>query len=196
MFEGHYLDRCKFVKYKYHPPNDVHIRTHIYSFKCTDNNLRYIVEFDEFKGNLLLVKFFQNNHRKSKFKYNILTNSGWASRIVFTVLKLMQRVLIDGKIKNPSFAFMGSNTLYHDGVEENKANTKRFKFYKKLVATFMGPQTFSFLQNEESSIFALINKKNSTINKDLSSILKYIYNNYDILEVSLILDTIEFKQKP
>lgn len=117
-----------------------------------------------------------------------MTGSGWACSVIYTVFTKMLDILRSNKIENVSFAFMGSNTLFDDGSEEGRANTKRFLFYKKLVAMFIGNQTFKFKQNTDSSIFVLINKQNKSIDNNLSSILKYIYTNYSVLEVDLILE--------
>lgn len=179
---------CKFIKFN-HVNDGVHIKTHVHTFKAR-NNQRYIIEFDEFIGNIFLVKFYQKNHSSSIHKYNIMTCSGWSCSVIYTVFDLMLKTWRNNSFGNVSFAFMGSNTINADGTQESKKNTKRFNFYKILIANFVGDRNFSFKQNIESSIFVMLNKRNATVETQMNTILKYIYTHYSILDIDLILEPI------
>lgn len=108
----------------------------------------------------------------------------------------MLEILNDSKFQNPSFAFMGSNIVYSNNrPPESKEATKRFKFYKRLIATFIGPESFTFKQNLEASIFVLLNNKSQNIKSRIDEVLKYIYTNYAILEIDLILEPFELRSQ-
>lgn len=185
---------CHFIRFN-HVNDGVHMKTHVYSFKAR-NNQRYIVEFDEFIGNVFLVKFYQKNHSGSPNKYNILTNSGWSCSVIYTVFDLMLRTWRNNSFGNVSFAFMGSNTISANGNEEPKKNTKRFHFYKVMIANFVGDKNFTFKQNIDSSIFVMLNKRNTSVESHMKTILKYIYTNYSILDIDLILEPITIAPLP
>lgn len=110
--------------------------------------------------------------------------------MIYTVFDLMLKTWRNNSFGNVSFAFMGSNTINADGTQESKKNTKRFNFYKILIANFVGDRNFSFKQNIESSIFVMLNKRNATVETQMNTILKYIYTHYSILDIDLILEPI------
>ena len=90
-----------------------------------------------------MVKFFLKAHRYSPLRYNLLTNFGSAQKVIFTVIHIMLELFREFQDRSPSFAFMGSNTKYGDGREdEQKANNKRFRSYRKIVSIFFGAETF------------------------------------------------------
>ncbi len=70
--------------------------------------------------------------------------------------------------KNPgaSFGFMGAHTVdLANRIEEQRANTKRFKIYKYAIEGFFGVQHFTHFINETNSTYLLVNNKVSSVDE-------------------------------
>ena len=59
--------------------------------------------------------------------------------------------------KNPfaSFGFIGSND-----ITEPERNTKRYKFYKKMMGNFFSPVKFQHFEYPKKSAYLLLNRDN------------------------------------
>ena len=146
------------------------------------------MEVEEYIGNVFMVKFYLKAHSLSPNKYHFLTNYGAAQTVIFTVIAIMLAVFKEREVEYPSFAFMGSNTKFCDErADELKANTKRFRSYKRIISIFFGSQTFEFIKDETASIL-IIKNRGAKIDEQMSIILQHIYNNYEILEINLMSD--------
>ncbi len=131
------------------------VKEHKYSFK-TRLNQRYIVNVEEYKYQLFVIKFYLKNHEHSKQKYNLLTNDGDAFRVISTCVNVILEILT----LNPeaSFGFIGEQSL-----GEEKANTKCFRIYKRVTENYFPPQKFEHAINTENSSYLILNKKNKTL---------------------------------
>jgi len=162
-----------------------HLTTRLYSFK-SDKNRTYHVEIEEYVGHVFMVKFYLKAHRQSPLRYNLLTNLGAAQKIIYTVIHIMLNIFREFHDQKPSFAFMGSNTKYGDErADEQKANNKRFRTYKKIVSIFFGTETFEYIKDDNASILIMKNR-DAIIDKEMTLIIQHIYKNYEILEINLI----------
>lgn len=133
-----------------------------------------------------MVKFYLKAHSLSPNKYHFLTGFGAAQTVIYTVIDIMLTIFREREIDNPSFAFMGSNTIYGNGREdEQRANTKRFQSYKRIISIFFGGQTFEFIKDENASIL-IVKNRSADIDEEMNIIIQHIYNNYEILEINLI----------
>ena len=61
----------------------------IYRFKSTKSNLVYLIRVERYEHNMYAVKFYQKNHRLSPKKYQILSNTFEARRIIYTCMNIM-----------------------------------------------------------------------------------------------------------
>lgn len=187
MFNAPY--RFRYVMTRPVNPPQPHLNTRLYSFK-SEKNQTYHVEVEEYLGSVFMVKFFLKAHRNSPLRYNLMTNLGAAQKVIYTVIHIMLRIFNELHAQNPSFAFMGSNTKYGDEREdEQKANTKRFRSYKKIVSIFFGQETFEYIKDENASILIMKNRE-AMIDNEMNIILEYIYGNYEILEINLISEDV------
>lgn len=183
MFDAHY--EFSYIMTKHANPDQPHLNTRSYRFK-SDKNQTYIVEVEQYVGHVFMVKFYLKAHAKSPNRFNLLTSLGSAQKVIFTVIHIMLAIFHEFGQYHPSFAFMGSNTKYTDGREdEQKANTKRYQSYKKIMAIFFGINTYEFIKDENASILIMKNRY-AGIDKEMEAILEYIYRNYEILEINLI----------
>ena len=113
-------------------------------------------------------------HINTRLYSFIMTNLVAAQKVIYTVIHIMLRIFNELYHQHPSFAFMGSNTKYPDErADEQKANTKRFSSYKKIVSVFFGPETFEYIKDENASILILKNRS-SMIDIEMNQILEYI----------------------
>ena len=123
----------------------------IYRFKSTKSNLVYLVRVERYEHNMYAVKFYQKNHRLSPKKYQILSNTFEARRIIYTCMNVMFHVYKE----NPraSFGFIGANC-----ENESQENTKRYRVYNKIVATQVSENIFKHVENMGKSAYMLINR--------------------------------------
>lgn len=123
----------------------------IYRFKSTKSNLSYLVRVERYEHNMYAVKFYQKNHQLSPRKYQILSNTFEARRIIYTCMNVMYALYKE----NPcaSFGFIGAN-CENEGI----ANTKRYRVYSKIVATQISEGRFKHVENVDKSAYMLINR--------------------------------------
>ena len=122
----------------------------LYTFDSSNTNQTYWVYVDECVHNICVIKFHLKNHRNSKYKYNLLTNLGEARSVVYTCLNLLINEF-HYKNRYTSFGFIASNKK-----DEDYRNTKRLRFYKRFITTFIGSKTFAHYEYIDKSAYILI----------------------------------------
>ena len=82
------------------------------------------------------------------------------------------------KNPNASFGFVGANR-----INESSNETKRYKVYSTIVATYFSNEFFFHKENKEKSAYLLINNKslssNSTLVKEIECFFKSQYVYFD-----------------
>lgn len=133
-----------------YPEDEGLLYVDLYHFKSTKSHLWYIVRVECYECHIYGVKFFQKNHRLSKDKYRLMSNTFEPRRIVNTCVNIMLKVYAE----NPkaSFGFIGSNC-----IGEDIKYTKRFRFYSRIVATYFDTTFFTHNENTDKSTYMLIN---------------------------------------
>ena len=94
---------------EYEEDDSEHLCTNLYRFTSTDNGLRYILRAEYHKGDVFGIKFYAKPHAKSKKKYSLLTNKGYALRVFQTCGSVVPLLLKD--YPNASFGLIGSRLL-------------------------------------------------------------------------------------
>lgn len=167
MFNSHFPLNNRVIK-TYPTPGEIFIVCHLYTFRSTYSNSVYIVRLEEFKYNLIAVKFYLKNHRLSNDKYKILTAKKEAIKVLSTCLQIM---LIHLK-RYPKSSFIIKASRGLGELEENYS--KRFIVYRKIVEQFFSSLNFQHLKSgEELSVYILLNKKNN----ELDLLTKFIEDN-------------------
>lgn len=143
----------------------------VYRFKSSKSNLTYYVNVELYAFNMYAVKFYEKNHRLSPRKYQILSNTFEPRRIIYTCMNIMLSIFKG----NPyaSFGFIGSN-----GEGESISNTKRYRFYNKIVASKIEDSLFLHIENVERSTYLLVNRAELERTPDL---IERIENNFSEL---------------
>lgn len=153
MFDFHYDYR--YINSQKAPNNGAYI-IHSYSFRGKSNE-RYIVSVEEYNYFVFVPKFYLAAHKNCKDKYNKIINKFDCNKVISTVIHIM---LLKSK-SNPfaSFAFIGVNSL-----GEEKANTKRFKLYSKIMENLISPLNFEHRFSLDKSAYLILNRHNNEPN--------------------------------
>lgn len=153
-----------------------HIRNILYNFKSTKSNLRYIVLVEQYKYNVFAVKFYPKKWANSEHKYQMLTNTNEPRRIINTCINVM--LSIYQKYPDASFGFIGANK-----VDENLRETKRYKVYSTIIATYFSDKYFYHKENKDKSAYLLINRRmmsnHLSLISDIENFFKEQYDYFD-----------------
>ena len=148
----------------------------LYHFKSTKSSLWYIVRVECYECHIYGIKFYQKNHRLSKDKYRLMSNTFEPRRIVNTCINIMLEVYSN----NPkaSFGFIGANN-----IDEDLRYTKRFRFYSRIIATYFDSTYFIHKENIDKSTYILVNRKSLAENPNLvSDIETFFTERYDYFD--------------
>lgn len=124
--------------------------THNYCFRGKLNK-RYIVQVEEYRFHVFVIKFFLADHRNDHDRYNKATRLYECSRVIATICQIMKSIFQG----NPfcSFGFVGSNL-----PDESVQNTKRFRLYSKVVGLIISVVEFEHHQSINDSAYLLLNR--------------------------------------
>ncbi len=127
----------------------------IWSFKSTKSHKRYIVEVEKFSNHFLGLKFYWKGVASSKERYSLLTNDYEPRTIVMSCVHIMLEYF--KKDDCASFGFVAANDLNNSSIIPNV--NKRFRFYRRMMLSIFGSETFSQGYDINNSIYLLINKR-------------------------------------
>ena len=132
-----------------------------YSFQ-TDEGDRYMFIVQEFVDcNIVGLKFYRAVDYNTQFQYNILTNHKNPFRFLATIVNIIYSVVLQ-KFPQYSFVIKGDPTVNELQSSKNpERNSKKFRFYKRLLADFVSPEKYEVKQNIEKSILLYYNKSAS-----------------------------------
>ena len=126
----------------------------IWSFKSLKSNKRYIVEVEYFSMNFLGLKFYWKGVANSPDRYSYLTNDYEPRIIVMTCISIMLKYYHSDHLI--SFGFVAADDLNMPRVKGEP--NKRFRFYRRMMLTVFGEQTFVQAYDLENSVYLLINR--------------------------------------
>lgn len=156
----------------------------LWRFKSIKSNKRYIVEVEKFSNHFLGLKFYWKGVVNSKNRYSLLTNDYEPRTIVMSCVYIM----LDHfrKDKFASFGFVAASDL--NCPENSTSPNKRFRFYRRMMLSIFGSETFVQGYDLKKSVYLLINRdmlENGTVS--LPKIEAEISRLYEG-EYSLMLD--------
>lgn len=155
--------------------NNGHIRNIWYKFKSIKSNLWYIVLVEQYEHNVFAIKFYPKKWSNSKRKYQLLTGTNEPRKIINTCINVMLSIYEENP--DASFGFVGANR-----IDESPNETKRYKVYSTIVATYFSNEFFFHKENKEKSAYLLINNKSLSNNPTLvKKIEDFFKNNIAIL---------------
>ena len=127
----------------------------LWGFKSTKSNKRYIVEVECFSNHFLGLKFYWKGVANSKDRYSLLTNDYEPRTIVMSCVYIMLDYFKNDNCA--SFGFVAANNLNHS--DNAKTPNKRFRFYRRMMLSIFGKETFVQGYDIRNSIYLLINKE-------------------------------------
>lgn len=155
----------------------------LWGFRSTKSNKKYIVEVEKFSNHFLGLKFYWKGVANSKNRYSFLTNDYEPRTIVMSCVYIMLEYF--RKDNCASFGFVAANNL---NSQNNHKPNKRFRFYRRMMLSIFGSETFAQGYDLQNSIYILINREmllNGSI--DISQIEVEISQLY-MGEYSLVLE--------
>ena len=141
------------------------VSVHKYNFRT--KRRRYIAVVERYQDDIYVIKYHAEFHSKSKSKYSFVFNDEKPAPIIRTCIDIM----LDFYSKNPSasFGFMGAASSNKKKkkkkISEGKANTQRFRIYRRTMVNFFGDKAFSHYMNKRFSAYLMINRKKAPIKK-------------------------------
>ena len=156
---------CVFLKWKW-----------LYAFKSPKSHQWYWVWVEVYEHHFYAVKFHLKNHRNSPHKYNLLTGLNEARPVINTCVAIMDEIANrDGRA---SFGFIGANM-----IGEPEVNTKRFRVYRRFMATYFTEDVFEHFFNIKKSVYLLVRKTELEANPgllpDLDKKFSELYSFFD-----------------
>ena len=112
--------------------------------------VEYVILVDHCKEDLYVINFYCKRDEKSRTRYNRLTNLHEPRNLVETCVDLILKKFLDLD-PGASFGFIASNI-----PGESRNNTKRFRFYERMMSTLVGEVRFSHYKLEDISAYLLI----------------------------------------
>lgn len=143
----------------------------IFKYRFKTQKHTYIVDVEEYKQQIFILKFYLKNHRLSDNRYSFRTNERKAMRILGTCMKISLKIY--EKYPLASFGFIGGND-----IGEHKSNNKRYRLYKKITENIFSPKKFYHYKDDKSSMYIIFNKENTEI--DQKQIIEEISKHYDL----------------
>lgn len=140
------------------------IKTHKFFFDIEEGD-RYIINVEQYRNNIFVLKFHPRKLKTSKYRFNVITNSGHFSKIVRTNINVL--IEFYKKFPNSHFGFIGARTYcpIKKCYTENESVTSRFRLYKYAVENLIDPDDFEHHFDEDNNTYLLINSNCSSIEK-------------------------------
>ncbi len=111
----------------------------LWGFRSAKSNKRYIVEVEKFSTHFLGLKFYWKGVADSKDRYSLLTNDYEPRTIVMSCVYIMLEYF--RKDDCASFGFVAANDINHS--DETIHPNKRFRFYRRMMLSIFGTETFA-----------------------------------------------------
>ncbi len=122
--------------------------TDLWRFKSSKSGKVYLVEVECYDRNVYAIKFYLKSQAHKCNKFSFLTNDFEPRRIVLTCIYIMRHyAYVDPR---SSFVFVGSH-----GEKENEFCNKRFRFYRRMMISYFGLETFAHFYDESVSGYFL-----------------------------------------
>ncbi|MCM1168834.1 MAG: hypothetical protein NC324_02745 [Bacteroides sp.] len=113
---------------------------------------------EEFEDNLFGLKFYDKSVSNSPKRYSLLTNDYEPRTIIFSCIQIMLDYFTENK--HASFGFIAAPDIEKQTPKKIKnCDNKRFRFYRRLMLSLFGPETFVQIHDKNNVIYFLINKK-------------------------------------
>lgn len=141
---------------------NIPLKETFYYIFFTTSGEKYVVLYEYYMNDVFAVKFFPRSFRKSHYKYNKLTNSHDAIKVLKTIGKAIPSLLQE--FPHASFSFCGARLIdirdpnsFIEPLDQNQ----RFRIFSAMVQSLIGFETFYHVQIKDYSSYLLLNKQMS-----------------------------------
>lgn len=115
------------------------------------NGTRYVVNLEQYSGELYALKFHLYRDLKNKKRYSVITNEGRPQTILRTCLD----ILIEHHKENPFASYIIFGIA---GENEEQSLTRRYLIYKRILQNLISPVEFEHRCAESYSAYLLLNR--------------------------------------
>lgn len=136
------------------------LKKSLYEFVSPKTNATYMVWGEEYEHDFFAIKFHLRKDKNSKKRYSVMSNLHEARPVLNTCMKIMASIAKTNEFS--SFGFIGAN-MSGESVE----NTKRYRVYCRLAATYVSEEQFEHHINVKKSAYILVRKKALERNPEL-----------------------------
>lgn len=174
--------QIKFIQRKQKWFKSPHISRYIFTFVSIGKRLRFVIEIDEFEHNFYAIKFYPKQLKKSRDKYNLITNNGDIIRILLSCASTIPIILAKNKLA--SFGFIGSRSKSRKARKylESFHQNKRYRVYSALIQEVIGDKIFDHFEFKNLSGYLLLNKANFNPKRLKKDIQTMIQNEFEFME--------------
>lgn len=147
---------------------------HLWHFTSDKTGRKYIVLVEQYQENVFAVKFYPRQFKGHPLRYSVLTGDNEPRTIIMSVIQIMLHYA--RKNVNSSFIIIGSPS-----VGENKANTKRFRFYQRIISEYFDNTVFTHVMVEEKSMYMMLrNTEIENGNISDADVIEFVDSNYSL----------------
>lgn len=151
------------------------IKIDLWRFKSMKSGKIYLVDVEVYKNNVYAIKFYLKSQAHLSNRYSFQTNDFEPRRIVMSCIYIMRYYFQSDN--RSSFAFIGANS-----IGENKSCTKRFRFYRTMVNTYFGTETFEHRTDERNSAYLLLRKTSLQSGNIKTADIEFFFRNIYIFD--------------
>lgn len=129
----------------------------IWTFRSAKSHKRYIVEVEHFSKKFLGIKFYWKGVASSRQRYSLLTNDYEARTIVMSCVRIMYEYLLRDPLYSFGFVAAPDTDITSGHILPDSPN-KRFRFYRRMMLSLFGPDSFVQGYDIKNALYLLLNK--------------------------------------
>ena len=140
--------------------DDPYAQKTLYTFNSPRSHQGYMVWVEEYEHHFYAIKFHLRKDKNNKDRYSVMTGLGEARPVINTCIRIMLDIANRDELS--SFGFIGASML-----QETTINTKRFRVYRRIMATYVSEEHFEHRFNIKKSTYILLRRQAMKENPNL-----------------------------
>lgn len=137
----------------------------LYTFDFPRTSQGYMVWVEKYEHHFYAIKFHLRKDKANKNRYNVMTGLGEARPVINTCIQIMPDIAKADELS--SFGFIGASML-----QESTINTKRFRVYRRIMATYVSEEHFEHRFNVKKSTYILLRRRAMEKNPNLEHLIQ------------------------
>ena len=131
-----------------------------------------MVWVERYEHHFYAIKFHLRRDKNNKERYSVMSGLGEARPVINTCIRIMMDIAEKDVLS--SFGFIGASM-----IQESTINTKRFRVYRRIMATYVSEEHFEHRFNVKKSTYILLRKKameeNPTLEQQIQESFTRLY---------------------